>query len=344
MYKLILGFYYQKWLMLKNRFLLIFIAAATTGLGYYIGRHTGKEKGKEIIIAEKQHELKELRESGYKFISPLLECQDLASSNRAGMIILEKKIQDFISEVKTEKRASHVSVYFRDLSNGPWIGINENEPYSPASLLKVPIMIAALKKAEASPGFLDKRINYSNHTTDSTNPNILDSLIKTGNSYTVENLIYRTIAFSDNEAKNLLLENIDTQTLDRVYSDLGIDIPGVRSPDDFMSVKDYSSFFRLLYNSTYLDKKMSEKGLEFLSKSTYTKGLAGKLPKDVMVAHKFGERGLANSNIKQLHDCGIIYKEGRPYILCVMTRGEDFDELASVIADASALIYSEYAK
>lgn len=322
----------------------IIIAIITAGIGYYIGRLTGKEKGRETVISEKQHELKEVRESGYKFISPLLECQDLASSDRGSMLVIEKKLKNFITEVKTEKKATHVSIYFRDLSNGPWIGIGENEPYSPASLLKVPIMIAALKKAEVSSGFLDKRIKYSNHTTDTTNPNILDSLIKTGNSYTVENLIFRTIAFSDNEAKNLLLENIDNQTLDKVYLDLGIDVPGMRTPDDFMTVKEYASFFRILYNATYLDKKMSEKGLEYLSKSTFRKGLAAKLPNEVTVAHKFGERGFPNSNIKQLHDCGIIYKEGRPYILCVMTRGDDFDELASVIADASLLIYSEYGK
>lgn len=331
--------------MLKNKFVIIFgIASVAAGLGYFTGRQTGKEKHHEIAVADKQHETKEIRESGYKFISPLLECQDLAPSSRAAMIILEKKLQDFIAQIKADKRATHVSIYFRDLSNGPWIGINEDEPYSPASLLKVPIMIAALKKAESSPGFLDKRIKYSHHTTDTTNPNILDSLIKTGNSYSVENLIYRTIAFSDNEAKNLLLENIDSQTMDKVYSDLGIDIPGIRTPDDFMSVKDYSGFFRLLYNATYLDKKMSERALEFLSKSTFKKGLAGKLPKEVIVAHKFGERGFADSQIKQLHDCGIIYKTGRPYVLCVMTRGNDFDELASVIADASLLIYSEYGK
>lgn len=329
--------------MSKNTFLPIIIATLlATGLGYYIGRLTGKVKGKETVIAEKLNEIKELRESGYKLISPLLECQDIAPSKRSSMIILEKKLKDFVAEAKTKNRASHVSVYFRDLSNGPWIGINENEPYSPASLLKVPIMIAALKKAEASPGFLDKRITYSSHTPDQTNPNILDTLIKTGNTYTVEDLIYRTIAFSDNEAKNLLVNNIDVQTLGNVYSDLGIDIPGIRTPDDFMSVKDYSSFFRLLYNATYLNKKMSEKALEFLCKSTYKKGLAGKLPKDVVVAHKFGERGFPNSNTKQLHDCGIIYKKDRPYILCVMTRGDNFDELSSVIAEVSQLIYSEY--
>lgn len=328
--------------MLKNKFLLIIIAAATAGLGYYIGRYTGKEKGKEDVIAEKQHELKEIRESGYKFISPLLECQDLASSNRSSMIILEKKLKNYIAEVKSQKRATHVSIYFRDLSNGPWIGIGENELFSPASLLKVPIMIAALHKAESehSPGFLSKTITYTKHTEDLTISNITNhALIKIGSSYTVDQLINNMIAYSDNEAKNLLLMNIEEITLNKVYSDLGIDIPGERTPDDFMSVKDYSSFFRILYNATYLNKTMSEKALEYLSKSNFKKGLPGKLPKDIIVAHKFGERGLAQSNVKQLHDCGIVYNPGAPYILCVMTRGENFDELTSVIAEASLLVY-----
>ncbi len=331
--------------MSKNKFLLVLIAAATAGLGYYIGRYTGKEKGKEDVIAEKQHELKEIRESGYKFISPLLECQDLASSNRSSMIILEKKLKNYIAEVKSQKRATHVSIYFRDLSKGPWIGIGENELFSPASLLKVPIMIAALHKAESehSPGFLSKTITYTKHTEDLTNPNITNhALIKIGSSYTVDQLINNMIAYSDNEAKNLLLMNIEEITLNKVYSDLGIDVPGLRSPDDFMSVKDYSSFFRMLYNATYLNKAMSEKALEYLSHSDFKKGLLAKLPADVVVAHKFGERGLAESNIKQLHDCGIVYKKGKPYLICVMTRGNDFDELASVISEVSSMVYESY--
>jgi len=323
----------------KIFFVVLFAFIATSA--YLVGRYTGKSKGEEDAIVEKQHEIKEIRESGYKFISPLLECQDLVASDRKGMLILEMKIKDFIADKIGEKKASHVSVYFRDLSNGPWIGIGENEPYSPASLLKVPIMIAALKKAEKSPGFLDKRINYTHHSTDTTNPNIPDSLIKTGNSYDVADLIYRMIVFSDNEAKNLLLENIDNEILDKTYSDHGIDVPDVRTPEDFMSVKEYSSFFRILYNATYLNKEMSEKALEILSKSMFKKGLSGKLPQGIVVSHKFGERGFADSNVKQLHDCGIIYKpDASPYILCLMTRGNDFDDLAEVISDVSLLVYN----
>ena len=326
--------------MLKNKTFIVILFLVAIASSYLIGRYSGKNKGKEVAAIEMQHEIKETRESGYRFISPLLECSDLAPSSRSAMIILEKKFKDYIARVKAEKKVSHVSIYFRDLSNGPWIGVGENEPYSPASLLKVPIMIAALKKTESEPGFLHEKITYKNHTDDTTQPNITDhALIQLGNSYTVDELINQMIAYSDNEAKNLLLMNIDETFMNKVYSDLGIDVPGLRTPSDFMSVKDYSAFFRILYNATYLNKQMSEKALEYLSKTDFKKGLPGKLPKDIIVSHKFGERGMADSNVKQLHDCGIIYKPEKPYILCVMTRGSDFDEQAKVISEVSLMVF-----
>ena len=145
--------------MLKNKFFVIVLTAfLAVTLGYYIGRTTGKEKGKEILIAEKQHELKEIRETGYKFISPLLECQDAAPSTRNNMLVLENKLKNYIREIMSEKKADHISVYVRELNNGPWIGIAENEPYSPASLLKVPILIAALMSVVFRSGIFSSAI------------------------------------------------------------------------------------------------------------------------------------------------------------------------------------------
>jgi len=49
------------------------------------------------------------------------------------------------------------SVYFRDLNNGMWFGINEGVFYRPASMLKVPVMIAYFKLAESTPAILAKK-------------------------------------------------------------------------------------------------------------------------------------------------------------------------------------------
>jgi beta-lactamase class A len=46
------------------------------------------------------------------------------------------------------------SIYYRDFKNGPWILINGEETFTPASLLKVPIMIALYKLAETNPAIL----------------------------------------------------------------------------------------------------------------------------------------------------------------------------------------------
>jgi len=84
--------------------------------------------------------------------------------------------------------------------------------------------------------------------------------------------------------------------------------------------------------------------LEFLSQVEFKEGIVAGVPRDVVVSHKFGERGTADSNTLQLHDCGIVYYPSNPYLLCVMTRGSDFEKLKEVIKTISATIYREIKK
>ena len=49
----------------------------------------------------------------------------------------------------------------------------------------------------------------------------------------------------------------------------------------------------------------------------------------------------SNQEIKQLHDCGIVYYPKHPYLLCVMTRGDSFEYLDDTIRDISHLVYQE---
>lgn len=86
---------------------------------------------------------------------------------------------------------------------------------------------------------------------------------------------------------------------------------------------------------------MSEKALELLSRSSFNKGFVAGLPKGVVVAHKFGERGGLKNNLKQFHECGIIYFPENPYLLCVMTLGENEDNLIDLIKTVSSKVYQE---
>jgi beta-lactamase class A len=146
------------------------------------------------------------------------------------------------------------------------------------------------------------------------------------------------ISYSDNKAANALLQGIDPEVLNKIYTDMNIAIPSIDRPENYMPVTDYASFFEVLYNASYLNREMSEKALKILASPGFQKGLTAGLPINIKVSHKFGERKIDNLN--QLHDCGIIYKTNHPYLLCIMTRGDDFIKMAETIKEISREVYN----
>ncbi len=311
-------------------FLCIFVSGILAGIGipHFIPRVNLQAQNSEV------------RSGGYKFINPLLECN--ISEDNTELIPFKNKLQDSINQKLAAGVATKVSIYFRDLNNGPWIGINQDENFAPASLLKVPLMMSYYKEADTNPSILEKKMTYANVPDNDTAQNFKPSRrLEFNKSYTADELIKYMIAYSENNAYALLVMNTDDETFSEAYKDLGFEVPGLRTPDDFISVQQYGTFFRILYNASYLSKAYSEKALSLLSQVQFRDGLVAGVPKNIRVAHKFGER---NSNITgelQLHDCGIVYYPKHPYLLCVMTRGIHFSQLASVIKDISKITYEE---
>lgn len=300
-----------------------------------------------IPLTPKSNPFKEIRNrQNYKFINPLLECDSDLFTDDKNLNQLKDKLNFIINQQKTTKNISFASVYFRDLNNGPWLGINEKEYFSPASLIKVPMMIAYFKAAESNPSILSKEIENTRPYNPEEQNFAPTNILELNKNYTIEQLIEQMIKYSDNIAYELLLSNIDNSIVYKVYEDLGVDIS--KAKDDpsgnIITVKDYASFFRILYNSSYLSKEYSEKALNILSKTNFYSGLVAGIPENVQVSHKFGERRYIETNERQLHDCGIVYLSKNPYLLCVMTRGNDFDKLTGLIKQISKTIYENFSQ
>lgn len=291
-----------------------------------------------------------VREGGYTFINPLLSCNISEDKQFSQYKPIEDKFQSYINQSIRNGDAQDISIYFRGLDSGHWSGVNENNTYAPASLLKVPIMIAYLREADENPGLLKKEIIY-HQTTDGNAQEIYkpQSFILNGQTYTVEELIHYMIVDSDNNAAELLQNNIDPNDLLEVYSDIGIPVSNSLT-DQNISPKIYSYIFRILYNATYLSKPMSQYALQLLSESYFPEGIEAGLPPDIPSSNKFGERtvetkntttGMTTVDYRELHDCGIIYYPRNPYLLCIMTKGQDFAKLSKIISDISSMVYNE---
>lgn len=276
----------------------------------------------------------------YTFTNPLLDCEIDRGTGEIEYRTSIKKVKAFINTKINNNEIEYAAVYFRDLNNGPWFGINEKELFIPASLLKLPIMIAILKKSESDPRLLHKKIMYENKFPEEITQNFIPKKqLIVGQKYTISDLVYRMIVYSDNQSLYLLAQNIDQKNTEKVLKDLNVEYLIGDDLSDYVSVKSYATLFRVLYNSSYLNRDSSEKALGMLTKVIFNKGLLKGIPKDTTVAHKFGEREIINE-VKQLHDCGIVYYPKHPYILCVMTKGQNWDNLSTMIGDISKEIYS----
>jgi beta-lactamase class A len=287
----------------------------------------------------------EIREGLHGYTNPLLECEIANERLYSSLRPFGDKLRALVGTLEGDRRIGGIAVYFRDLNNGPWVGHHEKRLFVPASLAKVPIVIACLRFAEVEPAFLDRRIVYEGLGQE-REPGFLnpESNLTRGVSYTVDQLILQVAKYSDNSAARLLATALPSRLLQGVYFDLGVDPQRLKSADLALSPKEYGAFFRVLYNASYLSKRFSEKALAYFAQSTFELGLVAGVPDGTPVSHKFGvwEKPPAVSGPSlQLHDCGIVYHPQRPYLLCVMTSGENYVAMTGAIADISRLVYEE---
>lgn len=280
-------------------------------------------------------------------LNPVVVCGDSPIIDKRNYVEFKSELTRFIQEKEKRGEVSKVSVYFRDLQYGPTFGVDEYQQFSPASLLKLPLMITLIGLSEDRPDILDMEIYFEGQEEDLVQSIPPRVSAKAGIHYTIRELIGLMIKYSDNNAYYALLAFIDQISPDRqalrdTFIDLGIIDP--RSPlEETITVKSYAGIFTQLFNATYFsDKETSELALEFLTDTDFVDGLVAGVPAGVRVAHKFGERFDEVSQRKQLHDCGIVYYPKNPYLLCIMTKGQDIETLKKVVAGISRMVYEEF--
>ncbi|MBI3626778.1 serine hydrolase [Candidatus Uhrbacteria bacterium] len=312
--------------------LFLNLAAMFLSLGLFVALVFFKPQDSGIKL------FRQIRENSdkHQLINPLLACEVSEKKDVSEFTPLKNEINQVIYNGINSKAVTTASIYF-DTRDGRWLGINTQEKFYPASLMKVPTMIAFYKAAETKPKILNQKVFYNG----TYNLNLGQfyqpaKKLTSGTEYTVDELIRRMVAYSDNNALPLLQKNIDDSELREVLTDLGISLPSGELQADFMTVKSYASFFRVLFNATYLSRDMSEKALEILTEPDFPGGIVSSVPSNISVAQKFGETTFGSdfhdpAAKKELHDCGIIYYPDHPYLMCIMTKGNDFNKMAEVI-------------
>lgn len=270
---------------------------------------------------------------------PLLFCDDASGAQRHA--VLRTQVQVVLDKHLRSGALARAAVSVRDLETGAGFAIGGDDKYHPASLLKLPLAIAWMRKAEADPAALTRPLLYDMQTLRESAK--ATGALVTGQSYTAQDLLERMVRWSRNDAKAVLAREIGDAALKAVYDDLAITWPYDNpDADALLSVNDYSRLFRALYNASVLRADTADKLLQLLTRTEFPQALVAGLPAGTEFAHKWGMRTLQNPSGNErvhLHDCGIVYQPGRPLLLCAMSAGRSDPELAAVLAEVARTVW-----
>lgn len=227
---------------------------------------------------------------------------------------LRTAMRDYIT-----KQPQQIGAYFEYLPSGTSIGVNDQMEARLASLIKVPVVMAVYKDAEAGHVSLDKVIALQAEDVDTRYGNLWRRGI--GAKLTIRETVRINLVESDNTATRMLVRQLSEGAIDTVFDSL--DVPKDRKEGaGVISPKGYASILRSLYLSSYLERKDSNEILDILTKTNFTDKIPAGVPKNIKVAHKIGVFDSAASQTVH-NDCGIVYVPSRPYLLCLMVSGPE---------------------
>jgi beta-lactamase class A len=292
--------------------------------------------------------------NNFEFAVPLLlEEEKEQERDDARLNDIRSGITRYIEQKKSEGILHSASVYLRELKHDRYITFNENEKYHPASLMKVPFAMALLRQGDLHPGFLDEVIFVTEKPADAPGHEkelnyAPTKTVEAGKRYTIRELLNYLIVESDNGASKVLHSYVDVTLYTQLFMDLGMPSPaGIQRNDFVLTAPEYSRFMRVLFNAAFLSNENSDYALRMLSQSKFKEGILKGLPENIKAAHKFGEFGLVTGKVEEdyeLHESAIIYLQGNPLLLTIMTKGKDKMQLPKVIAEITRYICSQQSK
>jgi beta-lactamase class A len=267
---------------------------------------------------------------------------------------LETRLAQRIRQVP----GAEAAVWIEDLGTGATFAVAETVTYHPASTMKLPVMVALVRAAEAGALALDDRVILENRfrsivdgspyaliREEDSDPALYD---RVGAPISFRELNHRMIVRSSNLATNALIERLGADSVTRVAAALGAEGVIVRR-----GVEDAKAFAAGRNNATTargLGRLLAaiERGTAASAAGTallrttllaqeFNDEIPAGLPAGTPVAHKTGWI------TGQTHDAAIVYPPGRaPFVLVVLTRGiPDRATAQRLIADLAGLAWSQ---
>jgi len=235
-----------------------------------------------------------------------------------------------LEEIKnlTSQLLGTYGVYVYRFEDGKEYGLQQNEIFPAASLMKLPVILTLYQEAEA--GKINLEEEYKLLEKDKRGgAGVLQSR-PAGEVYTYRKLAELMGQYSDNTANNVLVKILGPEKIQQTIDSLGMKKTNFAEYET--TPQDIGLFFRKLYEGGVVISQHKEEILKFLTKTGFEDRIPAGIPKEVRVAHKIG------TEIGVFSDAGIVFSQ-KPFVLVIMSREAKESEAKEALPKIAKVIW-----
>ena len=244
-----------------------------------------------------------------------------------------------------------MGVAIEDLTTGNHIFLDADEVFAQASSIKITVLAELYRQAQQ--GKLKLTDLYTVQASDLVpDSDIMGGLTPGVTRITLRDLATMMVAVSDNSATNVLIDRVGMDKVSAMLDSLNLphtrlrrkmmDLEAAKQGRENISTpREMMTLLEDIYQGKVLNKEMTADFFRVLS-TNKSSWIPRDLPAEVKIANKPGAlEGVRN-------DSGIVFVEGRPYVICVMTtflRNErDGEEAISKISLAAFRMFDRLSR
>ena len=244
-----------------------------------------------------------------------------AAPSPAKQKVLWQKLEASIQQID-QHLDGVMGIAIEDLATGDHFFLHEDEVFAQASSIKITVLADLYLQAQQ--GKLKLTDLYTVQSSDLVpDSDIMGGLTPGVTRLTLRDLATMMVAVSDNSATNVLIDRVGMPNVNAMLDSLGLthtrlrrkmmDLQAAKEGRENISTpREMMALLDAIYHGKVLNKESEADFFKMLStnKSSF---IPRDLPADLKVANKPGELEAVRN------DSGIVFVEGRPYVICVMT-------------------------
>jgi len=241
-----------------------------------------------------------------------------------------------------------VSIFLRDLRTGKTWMHHPDDLFPAASLIKVPILIAAFYKMKDGQLSLDEKLTISRRNRVGGSGSL--KWRPDGTKLKVRDLLLYMINESDNTATKMILERLGLGYVQQQFPRMGLLYTGIYEEgmslkggrvahENYTTAREMTMLLEKIYKGEAVDKASSEYMMEILKHPKAAQSrLAKGLPTGWEIAHKTGLLRQA------CHDSAIFLTPNGDYTMTVLTgQNQSYSQAKTLITKLAHVTFANYA-